>query len=65
MKNRSSLDRINERVKTDYVPRKNLKWAVVKFKALGVWFCTEEGEGVKMNYQDKFHKVELNFTKLS
>jgi len=38
-------------------PEKNLKWADGKVKALGVWFCTEEIEGVKMNYQDKFHKV--------
>ena len=39
-------------------PEKNLKWADGKVKALGVWFCTEENEGMKMNYEDKFHKVE-------
>ena len=37
---------------------KNLKWADSKVKALGVWFCTEENEGMKMNYEGKFHKVE-------
>jgi len=39
-------------------PEKNLKWADGKVKALGVWLCKEESEGVKMNYQEKFHKVE-------
>jgi len=39
-------------------PEKTWKWADGKVKALGVWFCTEESEGVKMNHQDKFHKVE-------
>jgi len=35
-----------------------LNWADGKVKALGVWFCTEENKGMKMNYEDKFHKVE-------
>ena len=39
-------------------PEKNLKWADSKVKALGVWFRTEENERMKMNYKDKFHKVE-------
>jgi len=57
-KNGSSLDRIKERVKPDYVPRKKVEMADSKVKASGVWFCTEVSEGVKMNYQEKFHKVE-------
>jgi len=40
------------------VSRKNLKWAESKVKALGVWFCTDQNEGMKMNYEDKVHKVE-------
>ena len=39
-------------------PEKNLKWANGKVKALGVWFCTDQNEGMKMNYEDKVHKVE-------
>ena len=39
-------------------PEKNLKWADGKVKALGVWFCTDQNEGMKMNYEDKAHKVE-------
>ena len=39
-------------------PKKNLKWADGKVKALGVWFYTDQNEEMKMNYEDKFHKVE-------
>ena len=39
-------------------PDKNLKWAYGKVKALGVWFCTDQNEGMKMNYEDKARKVE-------
>ena len=39
-------------------PEKNLKWADGKVKALGVWFCTDQNEGMKRNYEDKVHKVE-------
>ena len=39
-------------------PQKNLKWADGKVKALGVWFCTDQNEEMKMNYEDKVHKVE-------
>ena len=38
--------------------KKNLKLADGKVKALGVWFCTDQNEGMKMNYEDKVHKVE-------
>ena len=34
-----------------------MKWADGKIKALSVWFCTEENEGMKLNYEDKLHKV--------
>ena len=37
--------------------KKKLKWADGKIKALSVWFCTEENEGMKLKYEDKFHKV--------
>ena len=39
-------------------PDKNLKWANGKVKALGVWFCTDQNEGMKMNYEDKACKVK-------
>ena len=39
-------------------PDKNLKWAISKVKALGVWFCTDQNEGMEMNYEDKARKVE-------
>lgn len=39
-------------------PEKNLKWADGKVKALGVWFCMDQNEGMKMSYDDKAHKVE-------
>ena len=26
--------------------------------AEGVWFCTDQNEGMKRNYEDKVHKVE-------
>ena len=29
-----------------------------KVKALGVWFYTDQNKGMKMNYEDKVHKVE-------
>ena len=35
-----------------------MKWANGKVKALGVWFCTDQNEEMKMNYKDKFHKIE-------
>ena len=38
--------------------KKNLKWADGKVKALGVSFCTDQNEEMKMNYEDKFHKIE-------
>ena len=37
-------------------PQKNLKQADGKVKALGVWFCTDQNEEMKMNYVDKVHK---------
>ena len=40
------------------MPGKNLKWADGKVKALGVWFCTDQNEGMTLNYEDKVHKVE-------
>ena len=42
-------------------PDKHLKWAGGKVKALGVWFCTEQNESMKMNYEDKARKVEVIF----
>ena len=39
-------------------PQKNLKWADSKVKALSVWFCTNQNEEMKTNYEDKVHKVE-------
>ena len=39
-------------------PDKNLKWEDDRVKALGVWFCTIQNEEMKMNYEDKVHKVE-------
>ena len=39
-------------------PDKNLKWEDGRVKALGVWFCTIQNEEMKMNYEDKVHKVE-------
>ena len=38
--------------------KKSLKWTDGKVKALGVWFCTDQTEGMKMNHEDKVHKVE-------
>ena len=35
-----------------------MKWADGKVKALGVWFCTDQNEGMKRNYEDKVQKVE-------
>ena len=46
-------------------PEKNLKWADGKVKALGVWFCTDQNEGMKINYEDKVHKVEDILNKLA
>ena len=40
------------------MPRRKLEWADGKVKALGVWFCMDQNEGMKMNYEDKVHKVE-------
>jgi len=51
---RSSLDRIQERFKSNYVPRKKLDMG----KTLGVWFCTDHNLGMKMNYKEKVQKVE-------
>ncbi len=31
-------------------PDKNLKWANGKVKVLGVSFCTDQNEGMEMNY---------------
>ena len=39
-------------------PEKNLKWAHGKVKALGVWFCTDQNEGMTLNYEDKVQKVK-------
>ena len=39
-------------------PEKNLTWANGKVKALGVWFCTDQNLGMKMNYEEKVWKVE-------
>ena len=39
-------------------PEKNLTWANGKVKALGVWFCTDQNLGMKMNYEEKVRKVE-------
>jgi len=38
-------------------PEKNLTWANGKVKALGVWFCTNQNLGMKMNYEEKVRKV--------
>ena len=38
------------------MPRKKLDMG--KFKALGVWFCTDQNLGMKMNYEEKVRKVE-------
>ena len=39
-------------------PEKNLTWANGKVKALGVWFCTDQNLGLKMNYEEKVRKFE-------
>ena len=31
---------------------------MVKLKALGVWFCTDQNLEMKMNYEEKVRKVE-------
>ena len=50
---------MQERFKSNYVSRKkNLTWANGKVKALGVWFCTDQNLGTKMNYEEKVRKVE-------
>ena len=41
-------------------PEKTLKWTDGKVKTLGVWFCTDQNEGTKMNHEDKVHRVEDN-----
>ena len=46
-------------------PEKNVKWADGKVQALGVWFCTDQNEGMKINYEDKVHKVEDILNKLA
>ena len=46
-------------------PEKNVKWADGKVKALGVWFCMDQNEGMKINYEDKVHKVEDILNKLA
>ena len=35
-----------------------MKWADGKAMSLGVWFRTDQNEGMKINYEDKVHKVE-------
>ena len=53
------MDRIQDRFKSNYVPRKkNLIWVNGKVKALGVWVCTDQNLGMKMNYEEKVRKVE-------
>ena len=37
---------------------KKLKWVGGKVKALGVRFCADKNEGMKMNYEHNVHKVE-------
>ena len=39
-------------------PDKNLTWANGKVKALGVWFCVDNEESLKKNYEDKVRNVE-------
>ena len=39
-------------------PDKNLTWANGKVKALGVWFCVNQEEGLKNNYEGKVRNVE-------
>ena len=34
-------------------PEKNLTWANSKVKSLGVWFCVDQEEGPKKNYEEK------------
>ena len=33
-------------------PEKNLTWANSKVKSLGVWFCVDQEEGPKKNYEE-------------
>ena len=39
-------------------PDKNLTWANDKVKALGVWFCVNQEERLKKNYEEKIRNVE-------
>jgi len=39
-------------------PEKDLTWANGKVKTLGVWFCTDQNLGMKMNYEEKVRRVE-------
>ena len=39
-------------------PEKILKWADGKVKALRVWFCADQNEGIKIYYEGKVQKVE-------
>ena len=34
-------------------PEKNLTWANSKVKSLGVWFCVDQEEGPKKNYEER------------
>ena len=36
-----------------FCPEKNLTWANSKVKSLGVWFCVDQEEGPKKNYEEK------------
>ena len=38
-------------------PDKNLTWANGKVKALGVWFCVNQEESLKKNYEEKVRNV--------
>ena len=39
-------------------PEKNLTWENSKVKSLGVWFCADQEEGPKNNYEEKALNVE-------
>ena len=57
--NRRSLDRIKERVRSNYVPGQKLGmsgWLSQGFRCLALYGRNDEG--MKMDFEDKFHKVE-------
>lgn len=40
-------------------PEKKIQWAEGKVKALRVWFCTDQNEGLRLNDENRIHNVRI------